>query len=166
MNRIFWTLLSLSLLSSCMYAQKTEAEFHEMLDGMYKQTVPLLKETELQKNTDNYVILDTREPEEFVVSHIPGAQLAGYDEFDPALVQDWPKDQKILVYCSVGYRSERIGEQLQEMGFTEVYNLYGGIFEWKNHGHEVQDEQGKATEKVHTYNRKWSQWLRVGEKVY
>lgn len=162
-------LIALSLLasfSSCMLAQKTEENFHDMLDSMYEQSVPLIKAEKVAQNPDQYVILDTREPNEFAISHIEGALAAGYDEFDQAFVKDVPKDQPILVYCSVGYRSERIGEQLKEMGFQNVYNLYGGIFEWKNHDFPIVNAQNESTEQVHTYSRLWSGWLLKGEKIY
>ena len=121
--------ITLFLLVSCSQAQVSEADFHEMLEGMYKQTVPLIKANELAGDeVKNYFILDTREAEEYEVSHLPGAQLVGFEEFDAKSVADIPKDKPIIVYCSVGYRSERIGEQLQEMGYTNVKNLYGGIF--------------------------------------
>ena len=40
----------------------------------------------------------------------------------------------IIVYCSIGVRSEDIGEKLKELGYTKILNLYGGIFDWKNKG--------------------------------
>ena len=127
-----------------------------MLTDMYEQTVPLIMADDLaRKGLENYVVLDTREAEEYEVCHLNGATWVGYDQFQKQIVKDFPKDQPIVVYCSVGYRSERIGEKLQNMGFTEVYNLYGGIFDWKNRDHEVIDAEGNSTEKVHTYNRKW-----------
>ena len=52
------------------------------------------------------------------------------------------------------------------MGFTNVFNLVGGIFEWKNQGHAVYSTQNKITEKVHAYNKTWGVWLTKGEKVY
>lgn len=156
----------LALFSSCMLGQKTEENFHDMLDSMYKQSVPLIKAEKIAQSPDKYVILDTREPEEYAVSHLEGALAAGYDEFDKSIVDGIAKDQAILVYCSVGYRSERIGEQLKELGFQNVYNLYGGIFEWKNHGFTVVNAQNESTEQVHTYNQLWSGWLFKGEKIY
>lgn len=148
-------------------AQKTPAEYREMLQGMYKETVPLIYPAQLQDPAaQEYLLLDTRETDEFEVSHIPGALHAGYLSFDKKLVRDLPRDTPIVVYCSVGYRSERIGEKLQKMGFSQVYNLYGGIFSWKNEGHEVVNAQGKPTERVHAYNKDWGQWLMKGEKVY
>ncbi|HCQ29365.1 MAG TPA: rhodanese-like domain-containing protein, partial [Flavobacteriales bacterium] len=51
-------------------------------------------------------------------------------------------------------------------GYKNVFNLYGGIFDWKNKGFRVVDNQGKETEKVHPYNEKWGVWLTKGEKAY
>ena len=51
-------------------------------------------------------------------------------------------------------------------GYTNVYNLYGGIFEWKNANFKVVDTLGNNTEKVHTFNKTWSKWLQKGKKVY
>ena len=76
------------------------------------------------------------------------------------------KDQEVIVYCSVGYRSERLGERLQKMGFENVKNLYGGIFDWKNQGNNIVNENNLETDSVHTYNKAWSQWLYKGIKVY
>jgi len=141
--------------------------FDEMLKGYYENTVPLIKADSLQKIlASNILILDAREKDEFNVSHIKGAKYAGYDHYDEACLQGVDKDQKIIVYCSIGYRSEKIGEKLKNQGFTNVYNLYGGVFDWVNKGNEVVDGKGNQTPKVHTYNKNWSKWLEKGEKVY
>ena len=76
------------------------------------------------------------------------------------------KDQEVIVYCSVGYRSERIGEKLQKAGYTNVKNLYGGIFSWKNEGNEVVRDADIPTDSVHTYNKSWGKWLLKGIEVY
>ena len=70
------------------------------------------------------------------------------------------------MYCSVGYRSEKISEKLIAAGFTDVSNLYGGIFEWVNIGRPVYKASNQKTNRVHTYNKEWSKWLRTGIKVY
>lgn len=51
------------------------------------------------------------------------------------------------------------------MGFKNVSNLYGGIFEWVNQAHEIVNDSGK-TDSVHAYNRFWGMWLQKGKKVY
>lgn len=117
---------------------------------------------------DNCVVLDTREREEFEVSHLEGAIWVGYDTFElKEVLQLVPnKDTRIVVYCSVGVRSEDIGQKLQDAGYANVQNLYGGIFEWKNQGHPVYNETGLSTEKVHGYSKYWGSLLTNGTKVY
>jgi hypothetical protein len=90
---------------------------------------------------------------------LPGARYAGYDDFDVASLDDLPRDTSIVVYCSIGYRSEKIGEKLREKGFINVKNLYGSIFEWANQGFPIVDNQGNLTHLIHTYNRNWSRWV-------
>jgi rhodanese-related sulfurtransferase len=75
------------------------------------------------------VLIDSREKREFEVSHIDNAVWVGYDTFKMKRIKHIPKDQKIVVYCSVGYRSEKIAEKLIKKGYTKVSNLYGGVFE-------------------------------------
>lgn len=153
--------------SQSAYAQRSAEEFYAKLHEMYKYTVPLIKPSELQtKGAENFVLLDAREKKEYEVSKLPGAVYVGYNKFESEAIADIPKDRPIVVYCSVGYRSERIGEKLKKMGYTQVYNLYGGIFEWKSTDQEVVDKDNKPTEKVHAYNKDWGQWLRKGTKVY
>ena len=71
-----------------------------------------------------------------------------------------------MVYCSIGIRSEDISEKLKKAGYTNVYNLYGGIFEWKNRNYPVVNPENEVTEKVHAYSKQWGQWLHKGKKVY
>ena len=112
------------------------------------------------RNIQNEVyIFDAREEEEYLTSHIKGARYLGYKKFDEQKLAGVPKNAKVVVYCSVGYRSEKIGERLQKMGFTDVSNLYGSIFEWVNRGYPVVGQNGEPTRRIHTYNAKWSQWV-------
>ena len=159
---IYWV----SMLTTVACGQKT---FDEKMKSLYRNTVPLIDASSLQKlaNQDQQIfLLDTRSQAEYRVSHIPGARLIDYDHFEKRDVKDIPKDAKVVVYCSVGYRSERIGEKLQKMGFDDVSNLYGGIFDWKNQGKEIINLENNPTDSVHTYNKNWSQWLYNGIKVY
>ena len=135
--------------------------YNLLLKTLYKNTVPLVNvkqlSNELQK--DSIVLLDSRAKKEYEVSHLQNALWVGYENFDSAQVTDFPKDTTIVVYCSVGYRSERIGEKLQEMGFENVYNLYGGIFEWANQEEEMIDSTKQKTKKVHGFSKTWGIWL-------
>lgn len=160
-------LLFLSLLSWFKpNAQTNSKAYKVMLEGMYKHTVPTVSCSELKKEQNSVILLDTRAKQEYEVSHLPEARWVGYDEFDLKKVENLPKSTPIVVYCTVGVRSERIGEKLKAAGYRNVRNLYGSIFEWVNQDNPVVDNQGKPTQKVHAYSRTWGVWLNKGEKIY
>lgn len=146
-------------------AQTSSKSYDVMLEAMYKKTVPLVSVAELKKMPDA-VLLDTRSKAEFEVSHLPHAQWVGYDDFDLNRVKKVPKNANVVLYCSVGYRSEKVGEKLLAAGYQHVHNLYGSLFEWVNQGNSVVDNQGNPTQRVHAYSRLWGVWLKRGEKVY
>ena len=146
---------------------KDQKGFDKMVDGLISSTVPVISVEDLdQQGLETYHLLDAREWGEFQTSHLEGATWVGYNNLQETVIASLPKDKPVVVYCSVGYRSEKIGEKLEEMGFSNVLNLYGGIFDWVNHGKPVVNSQGESTEKVHAYNKKWGKWLKKGEKVY
>jgi len=118
-----------------------------------------------QLASGHFRVLDARSYREFDVSHLHGATCVGYDDFDVNRLAGIEKQDPLAVYCSVGYRSERIAEKLRRQGYTSVVNVYGGIFEWVNTGHPVVTGQATETDKVHAYSAFWSIWLKRGERV-
>lgn len=142
----------------------------KLLSKYNSLSVPYIsvEELKMQQNNDKIYILDAREPAEFEVSHLKNALFVGYNDFSEQLVLKEIKDKSspIVVYCSLGIRSEKIAEQLLRAGYTNVKNLYGGIFIWKNKGYKIFDASGKETEKVHAFSKHWSKYLSNGEKVY
>lgn len=87
------------------------------------------------------VLLDVREPEEFVgeLGHIAGSLLVPLD----ALAGRLPKllgyhDREIVVVCRAGARSASAGAILQHAGFSRVVNLAGGMLQWVRAGLPVQ----------------------------
>ena len=137
-----------------------DAAFDKMVSRLLSYTVPLKGVTDFSDgDVSQYLVLDARERAEYNVSHIKGARYIGYDNFDIKKLRGTPKSQPILVYCSVGYRSEKIGEKLQKAGYSRVYNLYGSLFEWVNHGLPIVNNTGKKQQKIHTYNQRWSKWV-------
>ncbi|WP_299384406.1 rhodanese-like domain-containing protein [uncultured Lacinutrix sp.] len=149
-----------------------EAIAQKNIDDLLKQYndngVPYITVEELAMPKTEAILFDSREPKEYKVSHLKDAVCVGYDNFDIASVEkQYPnKDEKIVVYCSLGIRSETVGEKLKKAGYTNVYNLYGGIFEWKNKDFSIIDSEEKETNKVHTFNKEWSKWLEKGDKIY
>ncbi|MBN3583661.1 rhodanese-like domain-containing protein [Algoriphagus aestuarii] len=138
--------------------------YKTLLSGIYEKDFPIVYPKEI-KDLASYQVLDTREREEYEVSHLKDAQWVGFDIFRLENVESLDKDKPVLVYCTVGARSQEIGAKLQQAGFKKVFNLYGGIIQWSNdnlplfHG-------GHPTNEVHTYSKSWGFWLNRGEKVY
>ena len=131
------------------------------------ESVPYISIKELLK-IDGVILLDTRKKEEFEISHLKNAVWVGYQAFslDSTFnkIQDYNKP--IVVYCSIGVRSEEIGEKLIAAGFTDVKNLYGGIFEWKNQGNPVYGPRGEPTNNVHAFDKQWGKLLTNANKIY
>jgi rhodanese-related sulfurtransferase len=104
------------------------------------------------------LLLDVRAQEEFAVSHLRSARRAELlDELLVAL-EGVPKDTRIVLYCSIGERSSRRTCELGEMGFTNLYNLEGSIFDWANQGFPVYRD-GVEVREVHPYSWSWGRLL-------
>ena len=108
---------------------------------------------------ENLLLFDARKPEEYAVSHLRGAQPAPSKDEALKALQGVPADQRIVLYCSVGYRSSELAQFLMKKGYTEVYNLEGSIFAWANEGRPVY--RGKErVQVVHPYDRTWGRLLK------
>ena len=147
-------------------AQVQKTSFNRMLKLMLSSSTPTIDVPQAALGASTYIFLDARERKEFDVSHIQNARYVGVSEFNMSSVSDLPKNKAIVVYCSIGKRSEDLTLKLKKAGFTNVRNLYGGIFEWVNQGHKVYDINNKTTTNVHAYNKFWGKWLERGTKVY
>jgi rhodanese-related sulfurtransferase len=163
MKKLF---LLFALVSSACFGQK---KLDKLLNKFNKNNVPYISVETLSLPKTDAILLDAREQKEFDTSHLKNAICVGYDKFNlKKTLSKLPenKDTKIVVYCSLGIRSEVVADKLINAGYTNVYNLYGGIFEWKNNNFQVIDTLGNPTQKVHTFNKEWSKWLKKGKKIY
>ncbi len=156
----------LFLLSISSFAQSS---LKQLLKKYNQETIPYIYVNDINTNDDATIFLDAREKKEFEISHLKKATYVGYNNFNlKRTLKKLPKDKnsKIIVYCSLGVRSEDIAEKIKAAGYTNVFNLYGGIFEWKNNEKSVYDSQNKLTNKVHAFDKEWGTWLNKGIKVY
>ena len=92
---------------------------------------------------ENLLLFDVREPQEYAVSHLHGARPARSRDEALKALQNVSPNQRIVLYCSVGYRSSDLAGFLMKRGFTKVYNLEGSIFAWANEERPVY--RGKGT---------------------
>jgi len=146
----------------------SQKKLSKLLKQQNTESIPYIYVDALQNESENIILLDSREEKEFKTSHLKNAICVGYDFFNLDSVQaKLPnKNSKIVVYCSLGIRSEDVAEKLKKAGYSNIYNLYGGIFEWKNNDLEVLNSQEKPTDSIHTFSKAWSKWLKKGVKVY
>lgn len=164
--KIHITLLYFLLNAALAFSQNSD--FEKKINALISFKVDTISVSALNENKTSYLVLDAREMNEFVTAHIEGAQCVGYDYFNgEAFEKSYPnKNQPIAIYCSIGVRSEHIGIKLQELGYTHVKNVYGGIFEWTNQEKPLVDIKGKPTKNIHAFSEEWGVWLTKGNKVY
>lgn len=119
------------------------------------------------------LLLDARTPEEHAVSHLPGARstpdlataLDVLEEMGRApSSQAGGEGAAIVVYCSVGWRSSDLVQQLRDRGVDNrwnvgnLWNLEGSIFRWANEGRPVV-RNGQPVRQVHPFDDRWGRFL-------
>ena len=128
--------------------------------------VPKIDAGAAAANSSQYVFLDSRQKKEYDVSHIKNSVYVGDQDFTINRLSGIPKDAAIVVYCSVGVRSDKIAKEIIDAGYTNVHNMLGGIFEWINLGNPVYDISGNAAGAVHGYSKFWGALVNSEHKVY
>ncbi len=108
------------------------------------------------------LLLDVRTRAEYEVSHLQNARQIEPDA--PAAVLNTVKDQPIVTYCSVGYRSGAYADRLRAAGFVNVVNLEGSIFRWANEGRPMVRD-GRMVTEVHPYNGTWGLLLNKSRRA-
>ena len=77
------------------------------------------------------VLVDVREEAEYITGHARDAELLPVDELEAesAGLLIGTKETPVLVYCRTGRRSREAAQKLEELGYTEVYDM-GGLVGW------------------------------------
>jgi len=120
--------------------------------------VATISTTQLASMDTSPFLLDVRDEKEFAVSRLPGAIRAAKDPIAQLDQLGVNRQDPIVVYCSVGYRSSVLAEKLGQAGFTHVHNLEGSIFAWTNEGRPLVNAGGPA-KGTHPFNRVWGRFL-------
>lgn len=136
--------------------------------------LPAVTHISLEKFTaldsDDILLLDIREPDEYAVSRLPGAiWVSPRLDAESALIQMGDVSGKhVIVYCSVGRRSsifaDRVQDDLLKMGATQVSNLEKGIFGWHNDAQPLTNKKGQ-TDLVHPYDNVWKRYVQRKDKA-
>ncbi len=124
----------------------------------------------MQAAGEEFILLDVREKREFEVSHIPGAIQVDPDARTTDVQALLAKagadaDTPVVVYCSVGRRSSRLGSRIVDaLEGHKVANLRGGVFAWHNEELPLENAAG-TTDAVHPYNSKWGKLVERSEGI-
>lgn len=83
-------------------------------------------------------LIDVRTPDEYAEGHLKNAVNININSGDfDAMAGKLDKSKPVFVYCLSGHRSSNAAAKMQELGFTEVYNMNGGITKWIGAGKPV-----------------------------
>jgi phage shock protein E len=88
-------------------------------------------------NSDDHFLLDVRTPEEFASGHIEGAVNIPV-EILGSYLDEVPQDQPVVLYCRSGNRSDQAASILRRSGYSDVYDIDGGVIAWTNQNRPLQ----------------------------
>ena len=135
--------------------QGKQARIEEMCTE-YRESYPDVPELNVDElvalqSAEDVVLVDVREPREREVSMIPGAIAKDAFERDKGQYAG----SKVVVYCTIGYRSGVYAEELRDEGL-DAYNLRGSLLAWAHSGKLLLTPNGVETKRVHVYGKEWN----------
>lgn len=128
--------LFLNALTSILVLEKLHASEGSAKTQIEVNNISAKQAKELIEKGNEVFILDVRTREEYNDFHLKGANLIPIQELEQN-ISKIPKDKKVIVYCAKGKRSAKACEILKSKGLKELYNVEGGINQWKSEGYPV-----------------------------
>ena len=114
--------------------------YHEMVREAKTRVAEVSARESMPLSKDpGVVFLDCREPNEFALGRIPGAIFIPRGVLEQNIERAVPRERRVIIYCASGNRSALAAETLQQMGYTNVASLAGGIRAWMEEGGEIED---------------------------
>jgi rhodanese-related sulfurtransferase len=88
---------------------------------------------------DRFRLVDVREESEWAKDHLPKAVFLGKGIIERDIEQQVPATgDEIVLYCGGGFRSALAADNLQKMGYTNVYSMDGGIRDWRERNYPLE----------------------------
>lgn len=119
----------------------------------------------LMETRNRMFIIDTREQNEFDISHIQGAKRVGYTNFTVERVWMLDRNTTIILYSTDGTRSAHVGAYMKMMGFIDVRMIHGNIIGWVNAGYALVDKDGHATTNVFVHDKEEAKKMKKGKAI-
>jgi rhodanese-related sulfurtransferase len=134
MKRLFLLLIIALFLTACQ-SQPVTGEEVAVTGGSYNNVTPQELNTMLKDK--NFALINVHIP---FAGNIAGTdQSIAYDEIEKNLSQlPADKDAKIVLYCRSGHMSQIAAEKLVALGYTNIWNLKGGMIEWEMQGFDLE----------------------------
>ena len=134
-KRIWIFLLLVGILLSACQSKSVAGETVDVAGGSYQDITPDELNTILKDK--DFVLVNVHIP---FAGNIAGTDLSiPYDEMEQNLSQlPADKDAKIVLYCRSGRMSQIAAENLVSLGYTNVWNLKGGMVDWEQAGYDLE----------------------------
>ncbi len=112
---------------------KHSEEFLQIVEDAKSRVREVTVAETLERITQNAVLIDVREDNEFNLGHAKGAIHLGRGIIERDVIGKYPnKKTELILYCGGGFRSALSADMLQKMGYTNVWSMAGGWSAWKN----------------------------------
>jgi len=93
-------------------------------------------------NDDRTILIDVREPNEFASGHIENAKHIPYGRLEEKIYELEPhQESPIIVVCQTGTRSQPACKKLTQRGFTQIYEMKGGMLAWQDMKYPVSKKK-------------------------
>ena len=110
-------------------------EFLQLVGAAMGNVREVTVEETQERVANGAILIDVREDNEFEMGHAAGAKHMGRGIIERDIVQTIPnKDTELILYCGGGYRSALATDNLQKMGYTNVWSMAGGWHAWEDAG--------------------------------
>lgn len=107
-------------------------DFIDLVDDAKSRVREVSVDETLERVKHGAVLIDVREDNEFAAGHAAGSRHMGRGVIERDIVQSIPdKATELILYCGGGYRSALAADNLQKMGYTNVWSMAGGWSAWK-----------------------------------
>ena len=116
-------------------AEKTGAD---LIDEARTRIREISASDAVENPEDGVLYLDCREPSEYNLGHIKDALFLPRGNLETKIEALIPRKQKVLIYCASGNRSALAADTMQQMGYTDVASMSGGIRGWLDAGGEIE----------------------------
>ena len=110
-------------------------EFLAITDDAKSRVCEVSVDEAIERMEKGAQLIDVREDNEWQEGHAAGARRMGRGVLERDIIHEIPdKSAELILYCGGGYRSAMAADNLQKMGYTNVFSMAGGWRAWKESG--------------------------------